>query len=236
MKKVLIVSIIAILAIGGLILVGSKVDKEESTPKDDTVLCTQDAKLCPDGSYVGRTGPKCEFAACPEPKVSAIKMPIDRAAERITKKPFGKYVDANNSPVSPERFKGYHVAVDFETFEDEQDKDVEIFAICAGPLLVKKSADGYGGVMVQKCDIENQVVTVLYGHLRLSSIKQKIGQEIKSGESLGVLGTGYTAETDNERKHLHLSIHKGADPILTGYVQNQSSLSAWLDPQIILGI
>ena len=29
------------------------------------VACTQDAKLCSDGSYVGRTGPNCEFAACP---------------------------------------------------------------------------------------------------------------------------------------------------------------------------
>lgn len=27
--------------------------------------CTLEAKLCPDGSYVGRTGPNCEFAACP---------------------------------------------------------------------------------------------------------------------------------------------------------------------------
>lgn len=27
-------------------------------------LCTMDAKLCPDGSYVGRTGPNCEFASC----------------------------------------------------------------------------------------------------------------------------------------------------------------------------
>ncbi|MDP2734951.1 MAG: hypothetical protein Q8P12_01960 [bacterium] len=29
------------------------------------IACTQEAKLCPDGSYVGRTGPNCEFAACP---------------------------------------------------------------------------------------------------------------------------------------------------------------------------
>lgn len=28
-------------------------------------MCTQDAKLCDDGSYVSRTGPKCEFAQCP---------------------------------------------------------------------------------------------------------------------------------------------------------------------------
>lgn len=27
--------------------------------------CTEEAKLCPDGSAVGRTGPKCEFAPCP---------------------------------------------------------------------------------------------------------------------------------------------------------------------------
>lgn len=28
--------------------------------------CTQEAKLCPDGSSVGRTGPNCEFAPCPQ--------------------------------------------------------------------------------------------------------------------------------------------------------------------------
>lgn len=30
--------------------------------------CTQEAKQCSDGSYVGRTGPKCEFSACPTPQ------------------------------------------------------------------------------------------------------------------------------------------------------------------------
>jgi len=29
------------------------------------VACPADARLCPDGSAVGRTGPNCEFAACP---------------------------------------------------------------------------------------------------------------------------------------------------------------------------
>lgn len=27
--------------------------------------CTMEAKLCPDGSAVGRTGPNCEFSPCP---------------------------------------------------------------------------------------------------------------------------------------------------------------------------
>jgi outer membrane murein-binding lipoprotein Lpp len=34
--------------------------------------CTMDAKACPDGSYVGRTGPNCEFAACPAASTSEI--------------------------------------------------------------------------------------------------------------------------------------------------------------------
>ena len=42
--------------------------RPSATPPPDGggIVCTQDAKLCPDGkTYVGRQGPKCEFAACP---------------------------------------------------------------------------------------------------------------------------------------------------------------------------
>ena len=31
------------------------------------VACTQEVRQCPDGSYVGRTGPDCAFAVCPTP-------------------------------------------------------------------------------------------------------------------------------------------------------------------------
>lgn len=37
----------------------------ENTYGSPRTVCTADAKLCPDGSYVPRTGPKCEFASCP---------------------------------------------------------------------------------------------------------------------------------------------------------------------------
>lgn len=33
--------------------------------EEEPVACTMEAKICPDGSAVGRTGPNCEFAACP---------------------------------------------------------------------------------------------------------------------------------------------------------------------------
>jgi hypothetical protein len=32
-----------------------------------SVACTAEAKICPDGSSVGRTGPSCDFATCPFP-------------------------------------------------------------------------------------------------------------------------------------------------------------------------
>ncbi len=34
-------------------------------PGGGGTVCTMDAKLCSDGSYVGRTGPNCEFSECP---------------------------------------------------------------------------------------------------------------------------------------------------------------------------
>ena len=35
--------------------------------KTNITACTQEAKICPDGSAVGRTAPNCEFAQCPAP-------------------------------------------------------------------------------------------------------------------------------------------------------------------------
>jgi len=37
-----------------------------SSDADSGNACTAEAKICPDGTAVGRTGPKCEFAACPD--------------------------------------------------------------------------------------------------------------------------------------------------------------------------
>lgn len=39
----------------------------ETVGSPEPVACTMDAKICPDGSAVGRTGPSCAFAKCPLP-------------------------------------------------------------------------------------------------------------------------------------------------------------------------
>ncbi len=64
-----------VLWILGIILVGAAaitffVSRGDSEATDENatstagVICTMDAKMCPDGTYVGRTGPNCEFV-CP---------------------------------------------------------------------------------------------------------------------------------------------------------------------------
>lgn len=58
MKKSLLIGMatFALGAVVGLFLLDTK---------NDTVACPQDAKLCEDGSAVGRVGPSCVFAECP---------------------------------------------------------------------------------------------------------------------------------------------------------------------------
>ncbi len=52
------------------------------------VACTMDAKICPDGSAVGRGGPHCEFAACPPlletPTVTHVCTPQEKTAQACT--------------------------------------------------------------------------------------------------------------------------------------------------------
>ena len=42
-----------------------EVTNKEPEDKNGAVFCTQDVIKCPDGSYVGRTLPDCNFAPCP---------------------------------------------------------------------------------------------------------------------------------------------------------------------------
>jgi eight-cysteine-cluster-containing protein len=37
------------------------------------IACTSEAKICPDGSSVARSGPKCEFTPCPTPKTNSLE-------------------------------------------------------------------------------------------------------------------------------------------------------------------
>lgn len=155
---------------------------------------------------------------------------IDKLQERVSKKPFGIYITPQDSPVQPERFSGYHTGADFEVFAEELEANVEITAFCEGTLRLKRRASGYGGVTVQECLLENEAVTVVYGHLKISSITPEVGSNIKAGETIGILGEDKSTDTDGERKHLHLAVHKGKEINIAGYVQSASELNNWIDP------
>lgn len=70
----LVIAIMAFAVVAFLFLIdtainpdGSKKSADTATTKKstNTAACTDDAKICPDGSTVVRSGPKCEFAECP---------------------------------------------------------------------------------------------------------------------------------------------------------------------------
>jgi len=67
--------LLIIAAVGGYWLVRTRTG---GGPDDGgQIACTQDAKVCPDGSFVSRTGPNCEFAPCPNGEAKSEEAVID---------------------------------------------------------------------------------------------------------------------------------------------------------------
>lgn len=64
-KYFALVVIVIVFITGGFLYINNPDPVEYETEKP--VVCTQDALLCPDGSYVGRVAPACQFKACPPP-------------------------------------------------------------------------------------------------------------------------------------------------------------------------
>lgn len=59
---VIFIAFLALLAAGAVLVY------KFISPKEPKVFCVLDAKTCPDGSYVSRIAPSCEFALCPGEK------------------------------------------------------------------------------------------------------------------------------------------------------------------------
>lgn len=60
----IIIFVVVVFIFGGVLYIYNPFPVEYKNPKDEIVACPEDAKLCPDGSYVGRSGPNCIFL-CP---------------------------------------------------------------------------------------------------------------------------------------------------------------------------
>lgn len=73
--KFILIMAVVLLAV---VWIFSELNKQINQPIKP-LACTMEAKQCPDGSYVGRTGSKCSFAECPKPTPAPI-------GEKIIKK------------------------------------------------------------------------------------------------------------------------------------------------------
>lgn len=217
--------IVHVSGIAALLAITTSVFFAYSYPKIDVVVAAPPivAEVAPTEPIVP------EVTEPPAPAPTKLGLPISHALNRVTKKTFGMEIHPETSPVEHDRFNGFHVGVDFETTPEEQDVDVAITAVCDGPLLAKQFAKGYGGYALQSCQLDGEPVIVLYGHLNLERIQPEVEQELKRGDTIGVLGKGYSTETDGVRKHLHLGIHKGTDIDIRGYVPTQDVVGQWLD-------
>ncbi len=224
MKNFYIISLI-ILVISGIIVFSYK----SHIVRTNIPAVSQNDQSAPENAVLQNQG----AASSPSQNdniLNNFKAPLDRTPERVTKKPFGIYITPDTSPVQPERFRGYHTGTDFEIFSEELNVDISIKAVCSGKILLKKNVSGYGGVVVELCELENNPITIIYGHLKLSSISLEEGNLIDVGDAIGILGKANSVETDGERKHLHLGFHRGTVVDVQGYVSSESDLSSWLDP------
>lgn len=225
--KVSQIFIIAILILASALITQSLMGKFSETKKQ------------PISSPERTLKPKEEKELPPKPKEMAKKKvsflsPLDRLEERVTLKAFGDFITRETSPVQPERFAGFHTGIDLEVFPAEIEQDVFVKTVCEGKLLTKRLASGYGGVVVQSCILESSPVTVVYGHMDISSVTQQQGAILEKGIVFGKLGENKSSQTDGERKHLHLGFHKGGSVNLLGYVSSKKELEGWIDPLQIL--
>lgn len=79
-KKIIIFLIIVLI----VLVIGVGICYLFTTKAQKPIACTQEAKLCSDGSVVGQTGSNCEFAACPKDNFIKVSLPI---ANQIVKSP-----------------------------------------------------------------------------------------------------------------------------------------------------
>ncbi len=184
----------------------------------------------PDEAALPSEADKMEVSSPLSQDMDTAEVPMSRAEERVTRKPFGIRIDPATSPVQPERFRGYHTGADFEVFPEEVGVGISVRAICDGTLVAKRMADGYGGIVVGRCELGGETVTVVYGHLALESVPTDVGDSVQRGVVLGRLGAAGSTDTDGERQHLHLGIHRGAVLDIRGYVGSRAELSDWIDP------
>ncbi len=185
-KTVLITVAILVIFIIGFSLrkvLAPTVVPENSAPGDNNpVACTMEAKLCPDGSSVGRSGPNCEFDVCPE---VVAKIPEEVALPASTIKIYFGNTDFN--PNGIECGKVY--PLDKIVLKSSGLEAASLEELFKGPSAVEKEM-GYSSFFSNKTKdilksikIENEVA-----YVNLTDVRQIIPNASASCGSADFLG------------------------------------------------
>lgn len=72
-KQYTVLAALIVIGIAGYAFILLRPAREDGATSP--IACTEEAKICSDGSAVGRTGPLCEFASCPKEDLIVVESP-----------------------------------------------------------------------------------------------------------------------------------------------------------------
>lgn len=99
--------------------------------------------------------------------------------------------------------KVWHQGVDLSRTPNT---NVEIVASADGEVIRAGVLGTYGYVVMIKHSIKGKRMDTNYAHLKAGSIKVKVGQKVKQGQVIGIMGSTGSSTAP----HLHYEIHNGA--------------------------
>ena len=100
MTVAVVLGVVALLAVVAYVIGAMYMNKTEKP-----VACTTEAKICEDGTSVGRSGPSCEFEACPSFIPVSTETPMGTASASAT--PTSSPVSTSTPTSSPSAIPAY---------------------------------------------------------------------------------------------------------------------------------
>ncbi len=157
-----------VLLFGGIFLAKSSV-LDQLRLQSKEIACTLEAKICPDGSAVGRTGPNCEFTPCPQITTTSPSIPPDPMASWKTytdskygfefKYPSEEKIEKGVDKSSGQQFLSIGSANSLKITPEQQGLGIEnpYAKITTEPLLVNGKQVSLGGHDIEKTKIVEKI-------------------------------------------------------------------------------
>ncbi|MDB5194850.1 MAG: hypothetical protein JWO84_34 [Parcubacteria group bacterium] len=192
-------------------------------------VCTQEAKICPDGTAVGRTGPNCEFAACPTGTTPEKESTVAALNQRILS------MDVHITPL--------------EVLEDSRcPSDVQ--CIQAGTVRARVKLEGPGGTQIETMVLgspvsfgnkhvtlmsvtpaKNSKTTITPSNYRFTfSVSYGMGGDVTTGTLSGTMAIGPVCPVENVNNPCKPTPEMYAAHQVAVYAANKTTLVKTLTP------